>query len=163
MQQLLLITSSVCLIKALQCYVLLMRCVLMSTSGHSCVVVYVYAFVFMLQWGVKLIWEPEPLNLLLKLVFDRKLISKARQEEVEKGEKRRRGKKWKWDLCLLRQWLDSALTFLFRLNLFPQDEPWNLHPGNSFFGEEPTKKPFSTLWSQILTECSEIVQKKMQN
>lgn len=37
----------------------------------------------MLQWGVKLIWEPELLNLLLKLVFDRKLISHAREEDVE--------------------------------------------------------------------------------
>lgn len=121
-------------------------CVDVCACRHSWVAVYVSAFVFMLQWGVKLIWEPELLNLLLKLVFDRKLISKAREEEVEEGEKRKRGKKWKWDLCLLRQWLQLWLLCLdwtcFR---------WMNHDTSiqgiviCFFGEEPTKKPFSTL------------------
>ena len=114
----------------MQCLPCGMGCVVIAVRVGVCVLACVYALVFMLQWGVKLIWEPELLNLLLKLVFDRKLISKASEEEVEEGEKGRGGKKWKWDLCLLRLWLDSALTPLFRLNLFLLDEACYLHPGN---------------------------------
>lgn len=91
--------------------------------GALCVRAIVYAFVFMLQRGIKLIWEPGLLNLLLKLVSYRKLISKAREEEVDKGrrQKRRIGMK-KW-LFFFHQQLDSAL---FRQILFLLDEPWGL-------------------------------------
>lgn len=104
-------------------------CVDVCACKHSWVGVYVSAFVFMLQWGVKLIWEAELLNLLLKLVFDRKLISKAREEEVEEGEKKERRKEMKVGSVSFAS-VASALTSLFRLNLFPLDEPWHFHPGN---------------------------------
>lgn len=88
---------------------------------------YVYAFVFMLQRGTKLIWEPELLNLLLKLVFYRKLISKAREEEVDEGRRQKRRrigmKNGKVASFFLHQQLDSAL---FRQILFLLDEPWGL-------------------------------------
>lgn len=53
----------------------------------------VCAFVFMLQWGVKLIWEPEPLNLLYKTGIRQEAYLKHQWRRMEKeGNKSRRGK-----------------------------------------------------------------------
>lgn len=88
----------------------------------------------MLQWGVKLIWEPELLNLLLKLVFDRKLISKAREEEVKRGgEKKKKEEEERNEngigvVSVSGQILHWLLCF--RLNLFPPDEVWDFPPEN---------------------------------
>ena len=146
-QQLLLITFSVCLMKELQCRVLPMlwdvrRCLRVQPLVCR---VYACAFVFMLQWGVKLIWEPELLNLLLKLVFDRKLISKAREEEEDgrKKERRKRGECGIWVFCVsgLILLLCSGQTCFRWMNHETRMQGMII----CCIGEEPSKKPFSTL------------------